>query len=177
MRPYKKILIALSVILLLGFADPVLAQEKLGFTPDAAALKIADLQFTGENGQLHNIREWRGKLVLLNIWATWCPPCRDEMPGLAKLQKQFSTNRFQVLPVSVDSNHAKAAARKFYDASNVKNLPVLYDADGSLQQQLALRSIPVSILIAPDGTILGRAVGDAPWGDTAATNMIASYLK
>jgi len=89
------------------------AESKLPFARAARPKPVPELRFNDAEGRAHTLAEFRGKVVLLNIWATWCEPCREEMPALDRLETKLGGERFHVLPLSVDQQ-GPAIARKFY---------------------------------------------------------------
>lgn len=122
---------------------------------------LADLVFADESGELRSLEDWRGKVVLLNVWAKWCGPCRAEMPTLDRLQQRLGGKGFEVVALSVDRAGA-SAVRKFFDDIGV-SLPVFIDQDGAAIRSLGLFGLPATLLIGPDGNELARLAGPAEW--------------
>lgn len=106
--------------------------------------------------------DYRGRAVLLNVWATWCGPCIGEMPSLAAFAKAARAAGIVVLPVSIDRNGADAV-RPFFARSRIEGLPVLADADGSTRRAFSIGAVPVTFLVAADGTVRGRLDSGADW--------------
>jgi thiol-disulfide isomerase/thioredoxin len=111
---------------------------------------LADVNFVDGTGAPKTLKDFRGKTVLLNLWATWCAPCREEMPSLDRLQQELGSDTFEVVALAVDRTGLEAA-RKFLDGINVKSLK-LY-ADPTTRSGSALKAIgmPTTILIDPEG--------------------------
>jgi thiol-disulfide isomerase/thioredoxin len=122
---------------------------------------LADLVFADGSGEPRSLEDWRGKVVLLNVWATWCAPCRAEMPTLDRLQQRLGGEGFEVVALSVDRAGA-GAVRKFFDEIGVK-LAIFIDQDGAAIRTLGLFGLPATLLIDPDGNELARLAGPAEW--------------
>lgn len=138
-----------------------------GAEPDAMPLHerpkpLPTLHFTDEAGTALTLDEWRGKLVLVNVWATWCGPCRAEMPTLDRLQALLGGDRFEVVALSIDRAGA-GVVRAFYDDVGVVHLGLYIDATMTAQRALSVFALPGTILVGPDGRELGRLIGPAEW--------------
>lgn len=164
----KAILLALSLAFLAVAAAR--AQEPVGMTLHEEPQSLPDLAFADETGEARTLESWRGKVVLLNVWATWCAPCRAEMPTLDRLQKRFGDEGLEVVALSVDRKGAEAA-RQFFDEIGV-GLPVFIDQDGAALGALGLYGLPATLLIGPDGRELARHAGPAEWD---APEMVAFF--
>src|SRR5206468_4480825 len=100
--------------------------SKVPFARVARAKPAPELRFNDAEGRAHTLAEFRGKVVLLNIWATWCEPCREEMPALDRLQAKLGGERFHVLALSVDQQ-GPGVARKFYEQAGIRTLLLYID--------------------------------------------------
>ena len=138
------------------------SQSKLPFARAARAKPIPELRFEDANGGARSLGDFRGKFVLLNIWATWCEPCREEMPALDRLQSQLGGARFQVVPLSVDLQGI-AIARKFYAQVGIKALPLYIDPSAKAAFTLDAPGLPVTLLVSRDGREIGRHLGAVKW--------------
>ncbi|WP_295557352.1 TlpA disulfide reductase family protein [uncultured Hyphomicrobium sp.] len=136
---------------------------------------IGEVNFVDSTGAPRTLKDFRGKTVLLNLWATWCAPCREEMPSLDRLQQDLGSDKFQVVALAVDRTGLEAA-RKFLDGINVKSL-ALY-ADPTTRSGSALRAVgmPTTILIDPEGREIGRLPGPAEWDSEAAKHLVSETL-
>lgn len=132
------------------------------FTRAAAPKVIPELRFVDERGRSHSLADFRGKVVLLNVWATWCEPCRQEMPALDRLQAKLGGDRFQVLALSVDQQGAPIA-RKFYDEVAIKALPLYVDPTAKAAFALDAPGLPVTLLVDRSGREIGRHLGAVKW--------------
>lgn len=138
------------------------AAAKLGFAVPETAQPVAALQFAGGGGQLIRLEDFRGKVVLLNVWATWCPPCRKEMPTLDRLQAALGGPAFEVLALSID--HAGIdAVKAFYRDIGLKHLRVYVDPSSQAMTALNVLGIPTTLLLDPEGHELARLTGTKEW--------------
>jgi thiol-disulfide isomerase/thioredoxin len=177
----KKIIISLAVIAALalgvlygkglltvhqGFQPPAsLAVLQLEKTPKPAP----DVRFTDAAGGGHALDAFRGRYVLLNMWATWCGPCVNELPSLARLS-QFAPG-LKVL--AIDTDHEKVDAAGFLKSHNASALPVYVDSEKMMLRSFVVPGLPTTILIGPDGKVIARAEGPADWGSEEAV----AYFK
>jgi thiol-disulfide isomerase/thioredoxin len=121
----------------------------------AADFTLKDLQ-----DKSHTLFQCRGKVVLLNFWATWCPPCRSEMPALQKLYEQADKTRFAMVTVNMGENREDVA--KFMK-NNGYTFPVLIDKDGVVARQYNVNGIPTTLVINETGGVMRRVVGAKEW--------------
>lgn len=132
---------------------------------------VPDVQFTDGTGKQVSLADWKGKALLVNFWATWCAPCREEMPSLDALAEQKGGDDFEVLTIASGRN-PPPAIRKFMDETGVKNLPVLTDERMALARAMGVMAMPVTILIDADGNEVGRMIGEADWSSPAALALV-----
>jgi thiol-disulfide isomerase/thioredoxin len=133
---------------------------------------VPELQFTDGDGQPRTLAEFRGKVVLLNIWATWCLPCRKEMPTLDRLQAELGGPDFEVVALSTDRGGPEVV-KKFYAENGIAHLAIHIDTSSQAGFTLATAGLPTTLLIDRQGQEIGRLVGPAEWD---APDMIA-FLK
>lgn len=126
------------------------------------------------NGNQVSLTDQRGKIVFLNFWASWCLPCRSEMPSMEKLYNKFKNNDFTILAVNLGESVSQVKAFK---ESLELSFPILLDADSSVGYIYGAISIPTSYLIDRDGFILGGALGPRDWSGEEAFELINSLLK
>lgn len=134
---------------------------------------VADLRFTDATGTTHSLRDYAGKGVVLNLWATWCAPCVAEMPSLAHLARAAAAQGLVVLPVSTDHGGAEQVQR-FYRAHGIADLPVAVDPTGTITETLHARGLPTTLLIDGSGRERARLEGGADW---AAPDALATLRK
>lgn len=118
----------------------------------------------------------KGQWVVLNFWATWCPPCLVEMPSLQALQDQIGGQGMQVMAVSLDRNMDGEKLRAFTNKNKFGPIAAFYDADGTVMRTLNLKGLPTSYIIAPNGQAFGVFEGDADWVSDDAIAFITSLL-
>lgn len=141
-------------------------------TPEA----VPDIQFTDGAGKPLTLADFKGKTVLLNLWATWCAPCRKEMPALDRLQKDLGSARFEVLALSVDRSGIEGS-RKFLDGIKVDGLKLYVDATARSATTLKAVGMPTTLLIDAEGREVGRLVGPAEWDSADAKRLIEASVK
>ena len=113
--------------------------------------------FDAKNKQI-NLSDYEGKLIMLNFWATWCAPCKEEMPSLDLLQKNEYLKNLKILPINVGQENVEKASNFFKDLE-IKNLDFYYDSSITLAKKFGLRGIPTTILFNKDGFEFARIVG------------------
>lgn len=138
------------------------SQSKLPFARTSAPKPIPQLNFEDANGRAHTLADFKGKVVLLNVWATWCEPCRQEMPALDRLQAELGGDRFQVVPLSVDQQ-GLPIARRFYGEIGIKALPLYIDPTAKAAFTLDAAGLPVTLLVDRAGREIGRHLGAVQW--------------
>jgi thiol-disulfide isomerase/thioredoxin len=131
--------------------------------------------FRDSAGKELHLSDFRGKLVLLNIWATWCAPCRAEMPSLDRLQAQLGGEGLQVVPLSLDRGGGPVVA-VYYGQHDITHLGVYLSGQGGLQNALKIGGVPTSFLIDREGRVVGSLEGATRWDSPEALALIRSYL-
>lgn len=158
-------------------ADLTLAQRdglKAMRSGDMAKLVVHDqprpaiaAPFTDLYGNRIGFEDYAGKVVLLNIWATWCPPCRAEMPSLDRLAGAMEGDDFAVVPLSTDRAGPERVA-EFFEQIQVRNLPVLHDRSGDVARQAGVLGLPITLILDREGREIARLIGDADWDSPEA---------
>jgi thiol-disulfide isomerase/thioredoxin len=123
---------------------------------------LPDLEFLDADDKPVTFAGFKGKVVLINFWATWCAPCVKEMPSLDRLQAAMGKEKFVVLPLSLDGP-SKPKVVPFYKDRNLANLGIYFDKGRKAMQKLDISILPTSILVDPAGRELGRLEGEADW--------------
>jgi thiol-disulfide isomerase/thioredoxin len=121
----------------------------------------------------HSLTDFRGKWVVLNFWATWCAPCREEMPSLDRLQAAMP--ELAVVPVATGRNAVEGIER-FYAEAGVTLLPVLRDPKSDLARGMAVMGLPVTVILNPEGQEVARLIGDAEWDSDNAKAVLAALM-
>ena len=130
--------------------------------------------FLDKNEQKINIKEFNGNLILLNFWATWCEPCKEEMPSLDRLQSNQNLNNLKVFAINISQESVKKVDIFFRDL-NIKNFEPYFDAPTTLAKTFSLRGVPTSILINKKGKEFARIIGSIDFDDKKFINWLKDY--
>ncbi|WP_343080784.1 TlpA disulfide reductase family protein [Ostreiculturibacter nitratireducens] len=142
----------------------------------AEPAEVADTVFYDIEDAEFRLSDWRGKVVLVNFWATWCAPCREEMPSLDRLQAEFGGEDFAVITIATGRNPIPAMKR-FFEETGVENLPLYRDPRQALARETAVMGLPVSILLDRQGREVARLMGDAQWDTPEAKAVIEALIS
>ncbi len=136
---------------------------------------VPDLKFKDKDDAERSITEWQGRVVLINLWATWCAPCRKEMPSLDRLQSRLGGDDFEVVAVSIDRKGLKASGA-FLEEIGASNLGLYVDKSGKVARDLKSFGLPASVLIGRKGEELGRLIGPAEWDSEEAVALLEAAI-
>ncbi len=143
-------------------------------------VSVAGETFKGEDGAQTGIADWKGRFVLLNLWATWCAPCREEMPHLATLKQDMGNEKFDVVTVNVDLDESDKP-KNFMNEIGVTNLPVYADNTmgifNNFKKAGLAFGLPATLLIDGDGGVVGALNGPANWAGEDAKSLVAKALE
>lgn len=156
--------------------NPLSVGQMAGFVFKSAPEELPHAPFVDADGREISLADYKGKVVLLNLWATWCAPCRKEMPGLDRLQASLGSDKFEVVAVSVDRTGVDGA-KKFLEQIHVRRLAVLADPSARMATTLRAIGLPSTLLIDAEGREIGRLVGPAEWDTPEAKALIRATLK
>lgn len=163
-----------------GFAKaqepPLSGPFKDNFTLLNPPLPTPQTPFTDLEGRQTTLSDFRGQVVLLNFWATWCAPCVREMPDLDRLQAHLGGPKFTVIALSQDRG-GRDLVETFIKRLQLSNLPIFLDPKGKLAVEMRLRGLPSTFLIDAKGQIVGGMDGAAPWDSPEAIALIEHYIK
>jgi thiol-disulfide isomerase/thioredoxin len=138
-------------------------------------LKVYDnVIFLDKNDKKINIKEFNGNLLLLNFWATWCEPCKEEMPSLDRLQVNQNLSNLKIFAINI-SQESKKKVDSFFEDLNIKNFDPYFDAPTTLAKTFSLRGVPTSILIDKDGKEFARIMGSIDFNDQIFINWLKTY--
>jgi thiol-disulfide isomerase/thioredoxin len=141
---------------------------------------LGDLAFKDPDGKAKSLADFAGRTVLLNLWATWCVPCREEMPALDALQGAAGSGKFEVVAVNVDTGSGEKPKR-FLEEIKVSKLAFYQEPDlelfNSLKKRGLVLGLPVTLLVGPDGCLRAAMNGPAKWDSPDARNFIDAALK
>jgi thiol-disulfide isomerase/thioredoxin len=138
-------------------------------TIDAPTLNL----FDGQNKI--TLKKFRGNYLLINFWATWCPACVAEMASLDTLAQKLANKNLKVIAVNLNEG-GQSEAQNFIDKLKLKKTIVLFDLDGSANKEYAIRGLPTTYLISPEGKLIARLEGSAIWDDPLIIKQIEKYM-
>ena len=136
--------------------------------------KLDDLTFLDDKNNQLNLSDFKGKLVLLNFWATWCAPCKEEMPSLDLLQSRENLDNLKIFPINVGQDDLDKSLN-FFEDLKIKNLKPYFDSPITLAKKFQLRGIPTSIIINKRGEEFARIVGSIDFTDKKFIEWISNY--
>ena len=161
-------------ILLLTFIFTIsnsFAREIQKFVHDEAKV-IQDFEFIDDDGKAHNLIDFKGKVLLLNFWATWCKPCVDEMPALSQLTSKIKNPNIVIMPISLDFKGA-SEVKDFYDDYKIDNLPIYLDNKNQGFNILQIKALPTTLIIDKNGNEVARILGQINWN----SDNVIDYLN
>ena len=130
--------------------------------------------FLDQNDQKINIKDFNGNLILLNFWATWCEPCKEEMPSLDRLQNNSKLSNIKIFPINISQESLKKI-NDFFQELNIKYLEPYYDAPTTLAKALSLRGVPTSILFNTEGKEFARIIGSIDFDNLEFIEWLKTY--
>ena len=136
--------------------------------------KYEDLTFLDDQNNQINLNDYQGNLILLNFWATWCAPCKEEMPSLDLLQNQENLDKLKIFPINVGQDNLENSL-KFFEDLKIKNLKIYFDPPITLAKKFGLRGIPTSIILNKDGLEFARIIGSIDFNDQKFIDWLANY--
>ena len=137
-------------------------------------VKYDSLTFLNSKNEKLNLNDFKGNLIILNFWATWCGPCKEEMPSLDILQNHNKLDNLKIFPINVGKDNFEKAELFFKDL-NVKNLNVYFDSPMTLAKKLSLRGIPTTIIFNKNGEEFARILGSINFQDKKFVDWLSSY--
>src|SRR3984885_492939 len=159
---------------------PLAQGEVAALTMATTPLKIPDLAFEDANGQPKKLSDWRGRTVLVNLWATWCVPCRKEMPALDGLETKLGGPNFEVVAVNIDTRDPEKP-KNFLKEENLTRLSFFADQKAKVFQDLKnigrALGMPTSVLVDAQGCEIATIAGPADWASDDAVKLIKAALK
>ena len=160
--------------------DPLVRGEVAALQLAREPQNLADLAFTGADGEPTTLAAFEGRVALVNLWATWCGPCRQEMPALDRLQAALGGDDFAVVPVSIDTGD-RARPAEFLDSIGVEKLPLYTDPTTDIFETLKQRGLalglPVTLLVGRDGCHIGHMNGPAEWDSGEGRALIEAAIR
>lgn len=156
-----------------GLRDGDMKKLIVHSTPEAVS--NASFMLADDAGKT-SLEDYKGKYVLVNFWATWCAPCRKEMPELDALQKDLGGDDFEVLTIATGRN-SPAGIKKFFKDKNITNLPRHQDPKQALAAQMGVFGLPITVILDPEGREIARMRGDANWHSDSAVAIIKALIE
>ncbi len=145
------------------------------FTFAEPGARLPDVAFANGDGEKASLADFSGRLVLVNLWATWCAPCVVELPMLVELSQRYDAREFALVAISTGAEGPEDIAA-FLAEKKIGPLDVYVDAEKGVRRNFKYEGLPTSYLVAPDGALLGTLTGDAEWTGPEATALIEHYL-
>ena len=167
-----RLLILLIFLMSNSFANEVLDIKNLVIHKEFK--KYDSLTFLNAQKDQLNLDDYKGNLILLNFWATWCAPCKEEMPSLDLLQNQENLDKLKIFPINVGQDNLENSL-KFFEDLKIKNLKIYFDSPITLAKKFGLRGIPTSILFNKDGLEFARIIGSIDFNDQKFIDWLANY--
>jgi len=167
------IVIMFGVFVLLQCKDSIFNLPKQ--TRVVAGLPAPNFSFPGLDGKMVSLADYKGKVVLLNIWATWCPPCVEEMPSMEKLYKELKGENFEILAVSIDASGAKDVA-PFMQKYKL-SFPALLNPKGTIKGLYGAVGIPESFIINKEGIVEKKIIGARDWAALEAIRFLRYLIQ
>jgi thiol-disulfide isomerase/thioredoxin len=159
---------------------PLAHGEVAALTMATAPLQLPDLAFEDANGKPKKLSDWRGRTVLVNLWATWCVPCRKEMPALESLQTRLGGPNFEVVAINIDTRDPEKP-KNFLKEANLTRLAYFSDRKAKVFQDLKAigraLGMPTSVLVDGQGCEIGTIAGPAEWTSDDAIKLIAAAMQ
>ena len=133
-----------------------------------------DVIFRDINQKNVNLDDFKGKLIILNFWATWCAPCKKEMPSLDRLQKNTKLDNLKIFPINIDQED-RTKSESFFKELSIENLEIYFDAPITLAKKFTLRGVPTTILFNKEGKEFARIIGSIDFNDEEFINWLKFF--
>jgi thiol-disulfide isomerase/thioredoxin len=156
-------------------AAPPISGTVAKFTPASPERPAPIEPFFDAEGNQVTLQDFGGRVVLLNLWATWCAPCIKELPSLDRLQAQLGGDRFQVVALSIDQGGVDAV-QPYFDRIGIAHLPIYVDPKNRLTSAIGLQVLPSTIVVGSNGLMLGRIIGAVEWDAPEAKALLRHYI-
>jgi len=156
------VLLGMIVFIAAASATSVTAEEfrRMGLQPPKQRLESIDFELPDLSGTTRRLSDYKGKVVFLNFWATWCGPCRFEMPSMEKLYQRFKSSGLEIVAVNLQED--RDSVQRFVDEYDL-SFHVLLDTTGRIGATYGARSIPTTYIVGRDGTVLAGTIGTREW--------------
>lgn len=152
--------------------SPLVWAQGRGMTTMPAVSPAPTLRLKDTDDKIVDLAQYKGRVVLINFWATWCPPCRKEFPSLSRVRKLFKTNEFEVIAVNVGEDPDSV-----FSFTGMTEFPVVFDRDSKAMSAWAVRGLPTTFLVDRNGLLAYRATGGREFDDADIVATIKQLLK
>jgi len=163
-----------SIGLLLVCYTVFLSADKIIFPPVAKPFTAYDFNVKDIDGTQYRLSDYRGKVVVLNFWATWCPPCREEMPSMNRAHKKLANDNVVILAINVGEDEDTIFE---FTGNYPVDFPLLMDRDGAVIKRYPVMGLPTTYIISPTGMVTHRTVGGRAWDDDVLLNALRRMQK
>ncbi|HKJ04951.1 MAG TPA: TlpA disulfide reductase family protein [Geopsychrobacteraceae bacterium] len=153
----------------------ILMMLSSGFAAEPANQKAPDFTLEDMQGNKVSLSDFKGKIVMINFWATWCPPCIEEMPSMEKLYKKLGKEDFVILAINIEPDAREYVAE--FLAKNPYTYPVLLDGESLVQELYGAYRLPETVIVNRQGEIVNRVVGGRDWMDETMIQLLASMVN
>ena len=167
-----RLLIIFIFLITNSFAEEVFDIKNLIINKELK--KYDNLSFLDDKNNQIKLDDLNGNLILLNFWATWCAPCKEEMPSLDNLQSNKNLNNLKIFPINIGKDNLKKAL-EFFEDLEITNLNIYFDNPSTLAKTFSLRGVPTSILINKDGYEFARIMGSIDFNDKNFIKWLTAY--
>lgn len=170
-----KIAVAAIIAVVVAAVVIIVFSQKQKFEPVAANSKMLDFELPDLSGKLHRLSDYKGKVIFLNFWATWCKPCEEEMPSMQTLYENLDNFPFEIIAVSVDKDAPEAVAKfaKRYGLT----FTILHDRKGKVKEMYKTTGVPETFIIDQNGIVAEKVWGPRDWLDPGATKVLDELVR
>ena len=167
-----RLLIIFIFLLSNSYANEVIDIKNLVINKEAK--KYDGITFLDEKNKKIDLKDYQGNLILLNFWATWCAPCKEEMPSLDRLQKNKNLDNLKIFPINIGQENVEKATNFFKDL-NIENLDLYFDSPITLAKKFGLRGLPTTVLLNKEGLEFARIVGSINFEDKNFVKWLSDF--
>lgn len=164
----------LALGIMLGTSPAISDDKAQTLSPLAKPFSAPDFSLKGEDGKTYRLSDYRGKVVVLNFWATWCPPCREEMPSMERAHQKVKSEMIVILAVNVGETEGKVFE---FTGRYPVTFPLPLDIDGTVIQSYPVIGLPTTFVIDPRGIVTHRAIGGREWDSDILLNQLRKMLQ
>ena len=170
-----KLIVIVVVVVAIAVVVFLVVGNKSDFIPTGPGVESIDVTLKDLDGNVSKLSDYKGRVVFLNLWATWCEPCEDEMPSMQIMYEAFKNKGFVILAVSIDSAGDAPKIREFQDKYGL-TFPIFHDTTRKIKEQYKTTGVPESFIIDQNGIIAEKVMGPRDWDNTYSVKMIVDLL-